>query len=452
MTDDRLPLGPTGRPARRATLTGLTGLATGAALTALAAGNGTAYAAAPARSGQSAQLAQPARPARHHGHGRGPSVRFATFNTSLNRPTQGGLLKDLATRTDAQAKAVAEIVQRVRPDVILLQEFDYDSGHEALALFERHYLGVAQHPGVAPLHYGHRFLAPVNTGVPTGIDVDGRNGAVTTPGSGAYADDCYGYGLFPGQYGMAVLSRFPIDVRRVRTFQKFLWRDMPGNAIPDAYYTDAARQILRLSSKSHWDVPIRIGGERVHFLVDHPTPPVFDGPDDHNGHRNHDEIRFWADYVRGGRTASYIYDDLGDRGGLCRDELFVVAGDHNADPYDGDSYEHAIRQLLDSDRVNLPAVPPASAGGVEAAALQGGANAGQSGNPAYDTIDSRDNGPTAPGNLRLDVVLPSHGLEPGDNGVFWPTTDSDLYRLTGDGKTVVSSDHRLVWQDMRVAR
>ena len=55
--------------------------------------------------------------------------------------------------------------------------------------------------------------------------------------------------------------------------------------------------MFRLSSKSHWDVPIRIGRETVHFLVSHPTPPVFDGPEDRNGTRNHDEIRFWADYV-----------------------------------------------------------------------------------------------------------------------------------------------------------
>ena len=46
--------------------------------------------------------------------------------------------------------------------------------------------------------------------------------------------------------------------------------------------------------------------ETVHFLVSHPTPPVFDGPEDRNGPRNYDEIRFWADYSP--RTGGYIYD------------------------------------------------------------------------------------------------------------------------------------------------
>jgi hypothetical protein len=43
-------------------------------------------------------------------------------------------------------------------------------------------------------------------------------------------------------------------------------------------------EVFRLSSKSHWDVPIVIGRKTVHFLVSHPTPPVFDGPEDRNGH------------------------------------------------------------------------------------------------------------------------------------------------------------------------
>ena len=63
-------------------------------------------------------------------------------------------------------------------------------------------------------------------------------------------------------------------------------------------------------------MPIVIGRKTVHFLVSHPTPPVFDGPEDRNGTRNHDEIRFWADYIRRGRRSRYTYDDAGRRGGL----------------------------------------------------------------------------------------------------------------------------------------
>ena len=53
-------------------------------------------------------------------------IRFATFNTSLNRDSAGKLITDLSTPDNEQAQAVAEIIQRTNPDVLLLNEFDYD--------------------------------------------------------------------------------------------------------------------------------------------------------------------------------------------------------------------------------------------------------------------------------------------------------------------------------------
>jgi hypothetical protein len=149
-----------------------------------------------------------------------PALRVATFNASLNRPTEGELVQDLSTGDDAQARAVAEIIQRARPDVLLVNEFDFDAAGAAARLFQRNYLSVPQH-GAAPIHYDHRFVAPSNTGIPSGFDLD-NNGTV---GGG---NDALGFGDFPGQFGMVVYSRYPILGSGVRTFQRFLWKDMPG--------------------------------------------------------------------------------------------------------------------------------------------------------------------------------------------------------------------------------
>ena len=54
------------------------------------------------------------------------SIRVATFNTSLNREKAGQLQTDLSDRNNQQAKSIAEIIQIVRPQIILLNEFDYD--------------------------------------------------------------------------------------------------------------------------------------------------------------------------------------------------------------------------------------------------------------------------------------------------------------------------------------
>jgi hypothetical protein len=363
-------------------------------------------------------------------------VRFATYNASLNRNNEGDLVRDLSTPDNQQARKVAEIIQRSHPDVLLINEFDYVEGGRAAELFRDNYLEVSQN-GAQPAAYPYYYVAPSNTGVASGHDLD-NNGSVGGPG------DAYGFGFFPGQFGMVVYSKFPIATQRVRTFQHFLWKDMPGAMLPDDpatsapadWYSPEELDDLRLSSKSHWDLPIRIGRETVHFLVDHPTPPVFDGPEDRNGTRNYDEIRFWADYVSGGARSSYIYDDEGETGGLARGASFVIAGDHNSDPLDGDSVPGAIQQLLDNPRVNS-SNPPTSEGAVEAAETQPG-NESHKSPPKFDTADFFE----PPGNLRADYVLPDHDRTILDSAVFWPVSTDPASAL------INASDHRLVWADL----
>ena len=184
----------------------------------------------------------------------------------------------------------------------------------------------------------------------------------------------------------------------------------------------------------------------MHFLVSHPTPPVFDGPEDRNGKRNFDEIRFWADYITPG-AADYIYDDDGAHGGLDQGALFVIAGDENSDPLDGDSIEGAIQQLIEHDLVNV-SFTPSSPGGPQQAALQGGANLAHESDPLYDTADFAD---SAPGNLRADYVLPHVDIDIEDGAVYWPLNTDPLFTPVGVFP-FPSSDHRLVWLDVEVPR
>jgi hypothetical protein len=389
------------------------------------------------------------------GGGKSDPVRFATFNASLNRNLSGVLISDLSTTTNAQAATVAEIIQRTRPEVLLVNEFDYDPGGVAAGLFQTNYLSMSQ-GGAAPIEYQYRFVAPSNTGIHSGLDLDNNNIIDPVPDQGFpgflnYGGDSFGFGAFPGQFGMVVYSIHPIEYGEIRTFQNFLWKDMPGALLPEdppgtPWYSSDELDVFPLSSKSHWDVPIEIGKNTVHFLVSHPTPPVFDGPEDRNGTRNHDEIRFWADYVGPGAAAgSYIYDDDGSYGGLKPGSRFVIAGDQNSDPLDGDSIPGAIQQLTDNPRVN-DKVTPSSPGGTEQSDLQGGANETHLSDPAFDTADFND---SAPGNLRADYVLPSKNLRITDAGVFWPLADDPLFALVGTFP-FPSSDHRLVWIDVDV--
>lgn len=372
------------------------------------------------------------------------TIRIATFNTSMFRKNVGDLIAELATGQSEQVAAVAEIIRLTNPDIILLSEFDYDAEGAAIDLFQENFLSRAK--TFTP--YPYSYVVPSNTGIPSGADLDNNGKVVSTPGARSYGNDAFGYGTFEGQYGFAVLSRYPIDVAGMRSFQQFKWQDMPDNVMPTEWYSEEAQMVFRVSSKNHVDVPVVINGETLHLIVAHPTPPAFDGPEDRNGRRNHDEIRLLADYIDPAK-GGYLVDDQGKSGGLTAGARFVVMGDLNADPVDGDSYDHAILQLTQHRLINDPL--PASAGGADASKRQGGQNERHGGAGENDTADFRDKGRGAIGNLRIDYVLPSKaGLKVVGAGVFWPAEGEKFYDLVGAGFPPVSSDHRLVWLDVVV--
>jgi endonuclease/exonuclease/phosphatase family metal-dependent hydrolase len=361
-------------------------------------------------------------------------LRIATFNVAMGLDEPGELAAALRGGSDARLQQVAEILQRVRPDIVLLNEFDYDPGVDAAALLNDKYLAHGQ-TGHEPIRYPHHFRSAVNTGVASGLDLDG-DGQVGGPG------DAWGFGHFPGQYGMLLLSRLPLRPERARTFTTLPWSGLPEARrplLPDGrpFHGDTSWRQMRLSSKSHWDIPVDIGGTDLHLLAHHPTPPVFDGPEDRNGRRNFDEIRFWRFYTDPA-GAEFIQDDQGRHGGIAADAAFVLLGDFNADPADGDSLPGAMTQVLDAAWIDAHCEPH-SAGAVEATARQGGINAQHSGDPALDTADFNDR---YTGNLRLDYVLPSAGLRILGCGVFWPAASADGHHLA------TMSDHRLVWLDI----
>jgi len=368
--------------------------------------------------------------------GTASDLRIATFNVSLNRKNSGDLIRDLRTG-DAQAEKAAAILRTVRPDVVLLNEFDYDKDHTALTLFLSLYLESTGLPGSPdPISYTAHWTGPVNTGEPSGIDLN-RDGKLGGPA------DSFGFGWFPGQYGMVLLSRFPIAADEVRSFRNLKWNTLPEARRPvdpeskQPWHTDDVWKELRLSSKSHWDVPVLIGNQTIHILASHPTPPAFDGPEDRNGCRNADEIRLWAEYLSN-TDASWLTDDGGRSGGLPANEVFCILGDLNADPLDGGSLDGGIQALLNHPRINGGSTPT-SEGAVAAAKAQGGKNRTHVGPAAADTADFSDR---AVGNLRADYVLPANGLQLRHSGVYWP--------LAGEpgADWIGCSDHRLVWLDV----
>ncbi|MGL5292008.1 MAG: endonuclease/exonuclease/phosphatase family protein, partial [Vibrionaceae bacterium] len=424
------------------------------------------------------------------------NVRFATFNLSFDRTAPGILSAELAMTRDAQNRLiarlnagelaneekntaqriqqirnVAEIIQRNRPDVFVLNEFDSDgsaNNTRDLEAFNNNYLAHAQHAEVTGISYPVKHIFATNTGLMSGFDLNLDGNANQGP------DDAWGFGNYHGQYAFAVMSKFAVASDKIRTFQKFKWKDMPGEINPliddcqnanapipanracgNAWYDDAAWQALPLSSKNHVDLPIRIttqNGQQttIHFLLSHPTPPIFGNAARHNVKRNRAEIAFWNDYING---KSYMVDDKGISGGLASNAKFIIAGDLNADPITGDGDLSAINALYNNSLVN-PLIGngyliPTSEGGPECLNDQ--------------TLCKRNNNRpfperiTSSSGLQLDHVIPSANLNATASGVFWPASFEAGHHLVyaqidgaPDIAKKVSSDHRLVWVDFKL--
>jgi len=347
------------------------------------------------------------------------NIRIATYNASLFGKSAGQVSDRLKAGSDRQAQSIAAIIQTIRPDVLLVNEIDHEVDGMTAKQLRDLYLskGSREREGI---DYPFVYSAPSNTGIASGIDLNG-DGKVDGP------DDAWGYGIYPGQYAFTVFSRFPIDVESIRTFQNFAWSKLPGALRPIApgasgpFHSDETWNALRLSSKNHVDVPIIINRRTLHVLASHPTPPVFDGPEDRNGCRNHDEIAFWIHYID---DHAAIVDDRGNAGGLAPQSSFVIMGDLNSDPITGGSRPEAIRALLMHPRVTDP--KPRRSSSSEST-------------PEDEANDTADFGRV--GALRADYVLPSSDLRVNATQVFWPASGEK------GSDWVHASDHRLVWID-----
>lgn len=292
-------------------------------------------------------------------------------------------LDDLRKGKAADAVLAADTIRSADPDVLLLLGFDYDASGAALDAFLS-LIGSGAYP--------YRFALRPNTGMASGLDLDG-DGRTGGPG------DAQGYGAFAGQGGMAVVSQLPLAGPEAIDLSAILWRDLPGADLPGhadgtPFPSAEALAVQRLSTTGHWDVPVILpDGARLHLLAFYASPPVFDGPEDRNGKRAADELRLWTAYLDG---------MLPDQPPQAR---FVILGASNIDPSAGDGHRAAMAAFLADPRWTDPL--PADAAGRTA------------------TTDWTK----APGPLRVDYVLPSADLAVRGAGLAPATDNGPLHRL-----------------------
>ncbi|HCE2171379.1 TPA: endonuclease/exonuclease/phosphatase family protein [Vibrio parahaemolyticus] len=416
-------------------------------------------------------------------------VKIATYNLSFDRATFEALVNEMQIEPAQQAalvtayldgsiaaedkttaekviqiRNVAAIIQKNRPDVLMMAEYNNDgTGEDKAALegFQKNYLSVAQsldgaggEANLEPIEYPYAESYSTNTGLLSDFDLDNNGTAGQMPG------DAWGFGMYHGQYAFALMSKYKIDTANTRTFQEFKWKDLEGAKIPtiticngsqkipdnmkcgDEWYSAEEWAQVRLSSKNHVDAPIIIptsnGNEVVHLLMSHPTPPVFDPGK--NQAQNAAEVEFWHHYIQG---KEFFYDDSGKKGGLASGAKFVMMGDQNLDPVAGDGISSVMQDLHSDPLVNQDVMNgnlyPTSFGAAEHAVEK------SSTHPYPNRI-------TSTFGLGVDYALPSANLNVVDSGVYWSASYEEGRKLFndsrigkyGNGKDV-SSDHRMIW-------
>ena len=303
-------------------------------------------------------------------------LRVATWGADLSRRGPGLLLAEITKGESAELAAVIAVIRALDADLLLLTDMDFDTQLVALAALQTRLAAEG-------LAYPHGFALRPNAGVQSGFDLDG-NGRQAEP------RDAWGYGEFAGQGGMALLSRLPLAVDQAQDYTGFRWADLPGALLPaDLTPPDLTPEMQAgqpLSSVNHWQVAVELpGGGQLALLGWKATPPVFDGPEDRNGRRNHDEAAFWLQLLAG--ALPYPPPAV----------PFVLLGDANLDAESGDGRRQAIRALLDHPQLQDPVGQTATADFAQ-----------------------------PPGPLRVDYLLPSTGITVRDAGVLRPESVPDL--------------------------
>ena len=244
------------------------------------------------------------------------------------------------------------------PDVLLVNEFDYVEGGEAAELFRENYLEVAQN-GARRSSTRTTSSRPSTPACPAGFDLN-NNGTV---GGG---NDAFGLRRVPRpvRHGrlLEVPDRRPTASARSRSSSG---RTCRARCCPTTRPRRSRPTGTRPRSSTVCGCRRRATGtcrsgsadDTVHFLV---SPPDAAGlrrrPRTATAPATSTRSGFWADYVRPAAAATSTTTRAGTA--ACgRGARFVIAGDQNSDPLDGDSVAGAIQQLLDNPRVNARVTP-----------------------------------------------------------------------------------------------
>lgn len=363
-----------------------------------------------------------------------PKVRIAQFN--LREMSTAKLLDG----ADEQAGAAAQVIAKFAPEIISINELQFDI--EGIPSLGSPGAPSSTQPGtfdggaqnakrlaerVAALNPAAAFSFTVLT-----VGNSGFKWAGPTLGNPSFV--LRGWGDWPGRFNSAILTKFPIAYDKIRVINEFAWDALPDNSI-DKMKTEIGTSVpagFPLFEKGILVVPVEIApGQLLHMVMHHPVAPAFEAI---NPYRHFDELHGLKLFLDG--TLPGVEPlPVGAR--------FVVIGDLNADPEDGDSLDGGIEPILGHPALNV--FFPAGSG---TKGTNGKYNTYLSGCGKDDgtTVDD----PTTKFQMQLDYILPSKTFGAAQVGeIFFPDFQSQKADFL---LACQASDHRFLYVDVETGK
>ena len=363
-----------------------------------------------------------------------PKVRIAQFN--LREMSTAKLLDG----ADEQAGAAAEVIARFAPDIISINELQFDI--EGIPSLGSPGAPSSTQPGTFDGGAGNAKrladrVAAVNAAAAfphTAITLGNSGFTWAGPTLGNPSFVLRGWGDWPGRFNSAILTKFPIAYDKIRVINEFAWDALPGNSI-EKMKTAIGTGVpagFPLFEKGIVVVPVEVApGALLYMVMHHPVAPAFEAI---NPYRHFDELQGLKLFLDG---------KLPGVEPLPAGAKFVLIGDLNADPEDGDSLDGGIEPILSHPALNV--FFPSGAG---TKGKNGQYNTYLSGCGKDDgsTVDD----PTTKFQMQLDYVLPSKTFGAAKVGeVFFP----DFQAQKADFQLACkASDHRLVYVDVETVQ
>lgn len=249
-------------------------------------------------------------------------------------------IRDGLKGKNTQLKAATNIVKSLSPDILSINEMQYDLPN----IPNKKYQTEGQNPEFLAKIFGIDFKSTAFYPANTGTNSKPKNGEYIlhpTAEDRAHYADLVNFGLFPGQYSMAGIFKYPI--KRIKNYSQLPWKSFNRN-LDLSKYTDGNGNPLpknmSLFDKNFIDVTLDVDGKNVHVILFHTVPAFgFGNKKTPNFERNKDQIKFLSWYLTAEKTEYGITP--------IKDKTFIAMGDWNVDPASKNPGALPLKKLLD---------------------------------------------------------------------------------------------------------